>query len=111
MAAAWPALCVPRIGILPLGGTIAGFGGDQMRDLGFAVAMEATDRFLQRAIGVGNARVLAQMFEPRFEVESLDEVARLGGVFEHVPGIGAIAAALQAEPVDGGKKRIAVRVR
>ena len=57
-----------RMEPLPSGRTrlrcIGRLGGDQMRDLGLAVEMEAIDRLLEHAIGMGDPFVLAQMLQP-----------------------------------------------
>jgi hypothetical protein len=73
------------------------FYGDQVRNLGRARCVETVDGILYYAVGICDAFVLTQMFEPRFQQERLDHATFLGRVFEHSPRIGAVAAALLTE--------------
>ena len=83
-------------------------GGNRVRDRGLAPCVKALNGFLQHAIGVGDALMLAEMLDPGLDHEGLDEAPLLGRVFEDPPGEGAIAPALRSERGDGGKEGVAV---
>ena len=55
--------------------------------------------------------MLAQMLHPGFDQEGLDHAPFLGGVLEHAPGIGAVAAALVLELRQRFEKSFAVADR
>ena len=72
-----------------------------MRDDGRAGQMEFVHGVLHHAVGIGDALVLAQVLHPGFDQKRLEHAAVLGGILEHAPGIGAVAAALMLELGDG----------
>src|SRR6516225_3402990 len=52
--------------------------------------------------------MLAQMLHPAFDEKSLDKAALLRGIFEHAPGIGAVAAPLMFKACQYLKEGFAV---
>ena len=79
-----------------------------MRHLRIAGAVEAEQFFLQQTVGLGDALVLAQMLHPAFDQKSLENATLLRGIFEHAPGISAVAAPLMLEARQRFEKRFAV---
>src|SRR4051812_41022551 len=73
-----------------------------MGDLWVALEMKALHAVLDEAIGIGDALMLAQMLEPGFDEEALDETPGLGGILEEPPGIGAVAPPFMGELGGGG---------
>jgi hypothetical protein len=59
--------------------------------------MEAVYAFLDQAIGVCDPLVLAQMLRPRYDEEDFDDASFVGGILEHAPTIGAVAATFMSE--------------
>lgn len=70
---------------------------DEMRDFGCVAQMEALYAFFDQAIGVCDPLVLAQVLGPRCDEERLDHASFVGGILEHAPTIGAVAATLVSE--------------
>jgi OsmC subfamily peroxiredoxin len=50
----------------------ARLGGNQVRDFGCALDLESVNCILQHAVSIGDAFVLAQMFEPGFHQKGLN---------------------------------------
>jgi len=59
--------------------------------------LELPDRLLRQAIGLGDALMLAQMLDPGFDQEGLDEAALLRRILIDAPGIGAVALSFMAD--------------
>ena len=68
-----------------------GLGRDQMRDLGCTRDIEAVNRFLQHAVGIGHAFVLPQVLEPRVHLEDFDETPCRLDILEDAPVERAVA--------------------
>src|SRR5579859_2639263 len=79
-----------------------------MRHFGRLAQMEAVDAFLDQAIGVRDPLVLAQMLHPRCDKESFDDASFIGGILEHAPAIGAVAAPLMSEVLEGLEKLLPI---
>lgn len=75
-----------------------------MGHTGLCARAQSVHVILQDAVGVCDAFVLPEMFEPRRHLEHLDEPAGLRGVLEDVPRIGTVAAAMPAQPADRLRK-------
>jgi len=84
------------------------FRGNQMRDFGRARDMKTGDFVLQHPICVGDAFVLAQVFEPRLDEKCLDKATFLGGILEYCPPVGPVAPALTCQFVHAGEKSVSV---
>ena len=63
---------------------------------------------MDQSIGIGHALMLAQVLHPRFYQKGLDHAARLGGVLEDAPGIGAVAAPFVFELRQRLEERLAI---
>lgn len=63
---------------------------------------------LDHAIGVSDPLVLTQVFEPRFDQESFEETAFLGGVFEYAPRVGAVPTAFKRQFLERGEECLAI---
>src|SRR5205823_2758959 len=85
-----------------------GLRSNQVRDFRRTLGLESANDVLQSAIGVGDALVLAQMLEPGVDQKRFHHPPRFGGVFEYPPGIGAVAAALMAEPFERREERLTI---
>src|SRR5258708_37612818 len=79
-----------------------------MTNLRDARDLKAIDQLLQRAVGMRNPRVLAQMLAPAIEHEGLDEATGLSEILEHVPVECAVAAALAGELTESREELPAV---
>ena len=77
-----------------------------MRHLWIAGSVEAAYLLLDKAIGLGDALMLAQMLHPAFDEKGLDDAALLRGIFKHAPGIGAVAAPPMLEALSVAKAPI-----
>jgi len=70
-----------------------------MRDL-WLLPEQAVEVIFQDAVRFGNAFVLAQMLQPRFDQKGFHEPAAFRSVLEDAPRIGTIAAALGSEALN-----------
>jgi hypothetical protein len=68
-----------------------------MRCFGLIAQMEAFDAFLDKAIGVCDQLVLAQMLHPRNDKKVFNDTPFIGGIREHAPAISAVAATFVSE--------------
>ena len=78
-----------------------------MRHLWIAGSVEAAYLLLDKAIGLGDALMLAQMLHPAFDEKGLDDAAPLR-IFKHALGIGAVAAPPMLEARQRVEERFAV---
>ena len=69
-----------------------------MRDLGRAFNIVSVNHILENAIGIRNAFVLAQMFQPGFHKKGFDNPSLVSGVLEHSPHISTITPTPSTEP-------------
>ena len=76
-------------------------GGNQVRDFRCAPDLEPVNGLLQHAVSVGDAFVLAQMFEPGFHEKRLDHPAFLGGILKDAPGVGMYSMVTSTGPRSG----------
>ena len=76
-----------------------------MSHLRRAVHLVSIDTVLQFAVGMGHSFMLTQVLDPGVQHESLDEVALLRQIFEHIPVERAVAAALGREHRNGIQER------
>jgi hypothetical protein len=68
-----------------------------MRDFGCIGQIEAVYAFFNQAIGVCDPLMLTQVLGPRCDEESLDDASFVGGILEHPPAIGTVAATLVSD--------------
>jgi hypothetical protein len=72
-----------------------------MRHFGCIAQIEALYAFFDQAIGVRDPLMLAQVLSPRCDEEGLDDASFVGGILEHAPAIGAVAATLMSDLLKG----------
>src|SRR5580765_3994368 len=83
-----------------------GLRGKVVRD-SWLFTHQFTHVFFDDAIGVGDALMLSQVFQPRIDEEGLEHSFRVRSILVHAPRVGAVALALAAEAPNSGKKRFA----
>jgi len=83
-------------------------GRDKMRHRRIAGPVETAQLLLQQTISLGDAFMLAQMLHPRFDQKSFDHAAFLCCIFEHAPGISAVATPLVLKARQRVKERFTV---
>src|SRR5579862_9107268 len=83
-------------------------GGNEMSNGGFIAQVEAFYALLHQAIGVRDPLVLAQMLHPGCDEKGFNDAPFFGGILEHAPAIGAVAAPLISELFDDREKLLPI---
>src|SRR5579885_3410312 len=66
---------------------------------------------LYRAISLGDALVLPQMLEPRFNQKCFDVPSRLSCILENAPHVRAVSTPFAAQRLDRSEERFAIDCR
>ena len=87
---------------------LSGFRGYEVSYFRCALRVKPLHIFLQQPIGIGDPLVLAQMFRPGRDEESLNDASFVGGILEYTPPIGAVAAPFISELINGLQELLAI---